>query len=75
VALRAHVPPLPFDGAAAAAYRKLHAHLTRVGKLVGPMDLLIAAHALSAGLTLVTDNTAEFRRVKNLQVENWAREP
>jgi predicted nucleic acid-binding protein len=38
---------------------------------IGPNDMLIAAHALSHGLTVVTDNTAEFKRVKGLKVENW----
>ena len=41
------------------------------GQLIGPMDLLIAAHALALGATLVTNNEREFRRVKGLKLENW----
>ena len=41
------------------------------GRLIGPNDLLIAAHALSLNLTLVTDNVGEFERVVGLQIENW----
>jgi tRNA(fMet)-specific endonuclease VapC len=54
-------------------YGRLRAELERKGKLIGPNDLLIAAHALAAGLTLVTDNVEEFRRVPKLPVENWLR--
>lgn len=62
---------LPFDDAAASAYGRIRADLERRGQLIGPMDLLIAAHALSAGVILVTNNEREFRRVKGLRVENW----
>ena len=53
---------------------ELRADLERRGRLIGPNDLLIAAHALSLGHVLVTDNEAEFRRIPGLVVENWLRE-
>jgi tRNA(fMet)-specific endonuclease VapC len=62
---------LDFDLAAAASYGRLRAQLEASGTLIGPNDMLIAAHALSRGLTLVTDNVAEFRRVRGLKVESW----
>ncbi|MBI4558180.1 MAG: type II toxin-antitoxin system VapC family toxin [Candidatus Hydrogenedentes bacterium] len=61
----------PFDDAAAAAYGKVRAVLERAGKILGPMDLLIAAHALAEGGTLITNNEREFRRVHGLTIENW----
>ncbi|HNR30042.1 MAG TPA: type II toxin-antitoxin system VapC family toxin [Candidatus Hydrogenedentes bacterium] len=62
---------LLFDDAAATAYGVVRADLERKGRPIGPMDLLIAAHALSAGLVLVTNNEREFRRARGLRVENW----
>lgn len=58
---------------AAAAYGQLRAQLERKGMSIGSMDLLIAAHALSLDLTLVTNNTKEFARVPNLSLEDWVR--
>jgi tRNA(fMet)-specific endonuclease VapC len=52
-------------------YGDLRYHLGRQGTLIGPNDLLIAAHALSEGLTVMTANTAEFARVPELKVEDW----
>lgn len=63
---------VPYDDAAAEAYGLIHADLEKKGQSIGREDLLIAAHALSADLTLVTNNEAEFKRVPNLRVENWA---
>ena len=51
----------------------LRAELERKGQLIGANDLLIAAHAVSLGYSVVTDNDAEFRRVPGLLVENWLR--
>ncbi len=68
--LALEVPTL--DSQAAAAYGLLRAKLERQGTPIGSMDLLIAAHALSLGVVLVTNNAREFRRVKGLRVENWA---
>ena len=59
-----------FDREAAAAYSRLRATLERKGTPIGSMDLLIAAHALSLGVRLVTNNAREFRRVPGLRVEN-----
>lgn len=56
---------------AAWEYGRIRSHLRRKGTPIGAMDLLIAAHALYAGATLVTGNTREFRRVPRLTVENW----
>jgi tRNA(fMet)-specific endonuclease VapC len=73
-ALAAFTLPLeivPFDAAAAAAYGPVRAALERQGTPIGAMDMLIAAHALSLRLTLVTNNTREFARVQGLSVENW----
>ncbi len=62
---------LGFDDLAAGAYGKLRANLERTGQPIGPLDTLIAAHALSYKLTLVTNNQREFSRVADLHVENW----
>ena len=66
-----NIDVLPFDGAAATAYAELRAALERAGTPIGPLDMLIAAHAISLDLTLVTDNIREFARVPNLRVDNW----
>ncbi len=55
-------------------YGKLRHHLTSQGTPIGPNDMLIAAHALSVGLTVITANTGEFSRVPGLSVENWLAE-
>ncbi len=60
-----------FDENAAAAYGHVRAQLEKQGTPIGSLDTLIAAHALSLGLTLVTNNVREFERVPNLKVENW----
>lgn len=73
-ALEAFTLPLEivsFDTAAAVAYGSVRADLERQGIPIGAMDLLIAAHALSLGVILVTNNTREFARVQGLPVENW----
>jgi len=62
---------VPFDEEAAWHYGALRAILQTAGTLIGPNDLLIAAHALSTGLPLVTNNVSEFERVPGLNVENW----
>lgn len=62
---------LPLASPVDIHYGAIRAHLEKRGKLIGPNDLLIAAHARSLSLTLVTDNEAEFRRVPQLRVENW----
>jgi tRNA(fMet)-specific endonuclease VapC len=62
---------VPFDEAAAASYGTIRAVLEKRGSPIGPLDTLIAGHALSLGWTLVTHNTREFRRVAGLSVEDW----
>jgi tRNA(fMet)-specific endonuclease VapC len=56
---------------AGAIYGKLRTDLERQGNIIGGNDLWIAAHALSLGLTLVTNNINEFSRVDGLKIENW----
>ena len=63
---------LQFDGHAAEEYGRIKAELEKKGTPIGPMDTLIAGHAKSRGLILVTNNTREFNRVDDLTVENWA---
>jgi tRNA(fMet)-specific endonuclease VapC len=60
-----------FDLNAALAYGKIRADLERTGQLIGSMDMLIAAHAVSLGAIMVTNNVQEFQRVKGLFVEDW----
>jgi tRNA(fMet)-specific endonuclease VapC len=60
-----------FDASAASAYGPVRAALEKAGRSIGPLDTRIGAHALSLDAVLVSDNTAEFRRIKGLQVENW----
>ncbi len=62
---------VPFDGKAAQEYGLIRAELTARGTPIGANDLLIAAHARSLGLTLITNNGREFERVPGLTVENW----
>ena len=66
------IPVQALDASAATHYARLRAGLERSGSLIGAYDLLIAAHALALGLTLVTNNVREFRRVPGLRLENWA---
>lgn len=61
----------PFGAAATPVYAQLRAELERSGTPIGPLDTLIAAHALSLGAILVTNNVHEFSRVPNLTLENW----
>ncbi|MBO5605589.1 MAG: type II toxin-antitoxin system VapC family toxin [Acidaminococcaceae bacterium] len=63
---------LPFGPEAAQAYGEIRHTLQSQGQLIGANDLLIAAHAKTAGLILVTHNTREFSRVEGLKIEDWA---
>jgi tRNA(fMet)-specific endonuclease VapC len=56
-----------------AAYGVIRVNLERAGQPIGANDLLIAAHAVALGLTVVTDNEREFSRIDGLRVENWLR--
>ena len=60
-----------FDAEAAAAFGRIRWELEQRGEPIGPYDMLIAAHAVSLGLVLVSDNLRELRRVTGLAVENW----
>lgn len=74
-ALQQFLEPLTladFDRAASAAYGLLRAGLEAAGTPIGPLDTQIAAHALSLGVTLVSNNTREFERVPGLLLANWA---
>ena len=62
---------LPFDDKAAIEYGAIRAELEKSGNSIGANDLLIAAHAVSMGVTLVTNNTKEFERVCDLKLDNW----
>jgi tRNA(fMet)-specific endonuclease VapC len=64
---------LSYDDMAAYEYGKIRAYLHRKGTLIGSMDMLIAAHALSVDCSLVTNNVREFNRVPSLKIENWAK--
>ncbi len=66
------LPVMGLPETAAEAYGTIRAELERKGQMIGNNDLWIAAHAKAAGLTLVTNNEREFRRVRGLKVENWA---
>ncbi len=64
----------PFDDKAAHASGEIRTTLEKKGGPIGPMDTLIAGHAMSMGMPLVTHNIGEFSRVSGLKVENWAGE-
>ena len=66
-----YVESLDLADAGAIHYADIRADLKRHGMLIGANDLFIAAHARALGLVLVTNNTAEFERVKGLTIENW----
>lgn len=73
-ALEEFILPLdivPFDDAAAIDYGHIRADLEKKGALIGSLDLMIAAHAQSLNVTLVTNNKKEFLRVPHLKVEDW----
>jgi tRNA(fMet)-specific endonuclease VapC len=73
-ALEQFIEPLevaPFDREAAVIYGTIRAELEQKGQPIGAMDLLIAAHARSLDVRLVTNNESEFKRVPGLRIENW----
>lgn len=69
--MAARIEIVPFEALAAAHFGQLRAELYRVGKPIGPYDMMIAGHARSMGVILVTNNLKEFERVPGLRVENW----
>jgi tRNA(fMet)-specific endonuclease VapC len=70
-----YVDAVKLDEDAALHYAEIRADLKRRGLVIVANDLFIAAHARALGLTLVTNNTAEFERVSNLAIENWTISP
>ena len=66
------LPVLLLPEEAASSYGEIRAALEKRGEMIGGNDLWIAAHAKSAGLTLVTNNEREFKRVPGLKLQNWA---
>ena len=62
---------LPFDEIAAAHTARIRWHLEQQGEVIGPYDLMLAGQALALGVPLVTHNTAEFKRVPGLMLEDW----
>lgn len=72
-AFLAPVTILEFTSDDAVVYSHIRAKLERAGTPIGPLDTMIAAHAVSRNLILVSNNEREFRRVAGLHVENWAR--
>ncbi len=62
---------MPFSTEAAFVYGRIRRQLELRGEIIGGYDMLIAAHALAEGLTVVTNNVAEFSRVDGLAIENW----
>ena len=64
---------LPYDEIAAGVYGDIRIQLEKRGEPIGPLDLMIAAHALSRNLVLISNNEKELKRIKNLKVKNWAK--
>lgn len=66
-----HLDVLSYDAKSSQHYGQIKAKLEKKGQVIGENDIHIAAHAISQGLTLVTNNLKEFKRVPNLALENW----
>lgn len=66
------VSVVPFDASAATVFGVLAAELMGAGTPIGQLDTMIAAHALSLGVVLVTNNTKHYSKVPNLRIDNWA---
>ena len=62
---------LTFDDSDAVAFGAIKSRLENQGNIIGPMDLLIAAQAISKNLILVTNNTKEFKRIEEINIGNW----
>ncbi|HYR29792.1 MAG TPA: PIN domain-containing protein [Thermoanaerobaculia bacterium] len=67
----ADIAVMPFDASCAEMYGKIALDLAERGTPIGELDALIAAHALALNVTLVTNNTRHFSRVRGLRLENW----
>ena len=66
-----HLEVLPYNAKASQHYGQIKAALEKKGEIIGENDIHIAAHAISQGLILVSNNLREFKRVPNLALENW----
>jgi tRNA(fMet)-specific endonuclease VapC len=64
---------IPFTEIAGEKYGEIRVNLEKKGLIIGNMDMLIAAHALSSNLILVTNNQNEFNRISDLKIENWSK--
>ncbi len=71
-AMTAQLEVLPFDNKAAYHFGQIRSGLYRTGRPIEPYDMMIAGHARSLGLILVTSNVREFTRVPGLVIENWS---
>lgn len=71
----AFVPILPLDIPTDGEYGGIRAELEAAGQTIGMNDLLIAAHAYTLKVTLVTNNVSEFSRIRGLKIENWLEDP
>ena len=69
--LLANIEIMDFDSLAAESYGRIRADLEKLGTPIGPLDMMIAGHAKSLGYTIVTNNIKEFKREKDLKLENW----
>jgi len=69
----ARINVLPLESGADAHYAQVRVAFEQAGKPIGANDMLIAAHALALGATLITDKAREFSRLRGLKVENWLR--
>ena len=74
-AFAARLEVLAFDAEAAGHFAEIRADLERKGQVIGPYDLMIAGHARSRGLVVVTGNLSEFSRVAGLRAEDWYAQP
>jgi tRNA(fMet)-specific endonuclease VapC len=72
-ALLAGLTQVPFDGEAALETARIRIELESRGRVIGPIDLLIAGTAVSRSALLVTNNTKEFSRVKGLRLSDWTK--
>ena len=64
---------LPFDDKDAIQYGLIKSKLRKYGNIIGPIDLLLAAQAVSKELILVTNNVREFQRVETIRIEDWTK--
>jgi len=69
----ARLDVLPFNNTAAYHFGQIRAALYRIGRPIGPYDMMIAGHARANGLILITNNTNEFERVPGLLIDDWSR--